>query len=93
MKIFYKVLASIGMIALSTSAAIGIRHLVRGSKKKADEGSAPDANAQNRSEADDAANDEDIEEAEDSDDAEDVEEAEDSDDAEDAEDAEKSDNA
>ena len=84
MKIFYKVLASIGMIALSTSAAIGIRHLVRGSKKKAEDGNATDANDQNRSEAEDVACDED---------AEDSDNAEDSDDAENPDNAEDSDNA
>ena len=53
MKVFYKALASIGMIALSTAAAIGIRHLARAVKKnaqqpddsKAQDAAQPNANA------------------------------------------------
>ena len=33
MKIVYKALASIGMLALSTAAAMGVRHLVKKQKK------------------------------------------------------------
>lgn len=37
MKVIYKALASVGMLALSTAAALGVRHLAAASKKRKEE--------------------------------------------------------
>lgn len=45
MKIVYKALASIGMLALSTAAAMGVRHLVK-KQKKSDPATSENKNGQ-----------------------------------------------
>ena len=86
MKTLYKVFASIGMIALSTAAAVGVRHLTRVAKQKKDEENNVDpqdaAPKAEEAKADDEA-----------DDAQDASENDDEEDADDSEDEDASDNA